>query len=197
MSKDYLTEDSILPEGQNFVCISFLTDPNNKLTLSGIKIRGVFDTIDKASEHAKKIQSVDPAHNVFVGEMGKWLAFDPDATSQAAGNPEYANEQLNDIMKGYLENQEKSKLFHEERKYKNMREGVESAITTTLEKESSIKQELLESKDEVKMEELKKKLSSIEEQMKELNKQKEDISKKEKKIGKKLYKNQGDKDLSV
>lgn len=195
MSKDYLTEDSILPEGQNFVCISFLTDPNNKLTLSGIKIRGVFDTIDKASEHAKKIQSVDPAHNVFVGEMGKWLPFDPNPSK--VENAEYANEQLNDIMKGYLENQEKSKLFHEERKYKNMREGVESAITTTLEKESSIKQELLESKDEVKMEELKKKLSSIEEQMKELNKQKEDISKKEKKIGKKLYKNQGDKDLSV
>lgn len=197
MSKDYLTEDSILPEGQNFVCISFLTDPNNKLTLSGIKIRGVFDTIEKASEHAKKIQSVDSDHNVFVGEMGKWLAFDPDANSQAAGNPEYANEQLNDIMKGYLENQEKSKLFHEERKYKNMREGVESAITTTLETESNIKQELLESKDENKMKELNKKLTSIEEQIKELNKQKEDISKKEKKISKKLYKNGENKNVSV
>ena len=119
-SKDYLTEDSLLPKDQKFVCISFLSDPDNKLTLSGIKIRGVFSTIDEASTHAKKLQSVDTIHNVFVGEMGKWLAFDPDATSEAAGNPEYANEQLNNIMKGYMDNQEKSKLFHEERKYKNI-----------------------------------------------------------------------------
>ena len=63
-----------------------------------VKIRGVFSEIEKASEHAKKIQSIDKYHNVFVGEMGKWLAFEPDVNSEAAGNPEYANDQLNSII---------------------------------------------------------------------------------------------------
>ena len=35
-SKDYLTEDKILPKNQNFVCISFVSDPENKLTLKGV-----------------------------------------------------------------------------------------------------------------------------------------------------------------
>ena len=112
-SKDYLTEDSILPKEQKFVCISFLSDPDNKVTLSGIKIRGVFPDIDSASEHAKKLQSIDPAHNVFVGEMGKWLAFDPDTTSEAAGNPEYANEQLTQIegLRIYGDNKQKTAVI--------------------------------------------------------------------------------------
>lgn len=185
-SKDYLTEDSLLPKDQKFVCISFLSDPNNKLTLSGIKIRGVFSTIDEASTHAKKLQSVDTIHNVFVGEMGKWLAFDPDATSEAAGNPEYANEQLNNIMKGYMDNQEKSKLFHEERKYKNMRESLEKSIETSNSTVDDLKQKMLESNDDNEVDSLKDKLSKLDQQIKELTTKKEEIHKNEKKISKKL-----------
>ena len=106
---DYLTEDSLLPQGQNFVCISFLSDKDNKLTITGVKIRGIFDKYEQAAEHAKKLQSVDPYNHVFVGEAGKWLPYDPDPNSEAAGNPEYANKQLNSIMKAQIENQEKSK----------------------------------------------------------------------------------------
>lgn len=185
-SKDYLTEDSLLPSDQKFVCISFLSDPDNKVTLSGIKIRGVFPDIDSASTHAKKLQSVDPAHNVFVGEMGKWLAFDPDTNSDAAGNPEYANEQLNNIMKGYLENQEKSKIFHEERKYKNMREGIEKSIETSNTTVNDIKQQILESKDDKEVESLQNKLKNLDQQIKDLTLKKEEIYKNEKKLNKKL-----------
>ena len=37
-SKDYLTEDSLLPKDQNFVCISFLSDPDNKLHFQELKL---------------------------------------------------------------------------------------------------------------------------------------------------------------
>jgi len=185
-SKDYLTEDSLLPKDQNFVCVSFLTDPATKVTLAGIKIRGVFSNIEDASAHAKKLQSVDTIHNVFVGEMGKWLAFDPDTTSEAAGNPEYANEQLNGIMKGYMDNQDKSKLFHEERKYKNMREGIEKSIETSNTTVDEIKQRISETTDTNEVNSLKNKLLSLDEQIKELTIKKEDIYKNEKKISKKL-----------
>ena len=101
MSKvDLLTEDTVLlPTNQKFVCLSFLTPTKeDKATLSGIKIRGVFDSYENACNHAKKIQSYDEYHSVFVGEMGKWLPFDPDPDSEYVKDSEYANEKLNSIM---------------------------------------------------------------------------------------------------
>ena len=102
MEKDYLTEDTLIPENQNFMCISFLSDVENKLSLKGVKVRGSFKTLEEAQDHAKKLQSIDQAHNVFVGEVGKWVAFNPDVNSKEAGDPEYANEQLNKMKILYL-----------------------------------------------------------------------------------------------
>ena len=196
-NKDYLTEDSLLPDGQKFVCISFLSDPENKVTLSGIKIRGVFNDIDSASEHAKNVQNVDPAHNVFVGEMGKWLAYDPDTNSEAAGNPEYANEQLNNIMKGYLENQEKSKLFHEKRKYEAMKKNLDEAIETSNKTVKDIQQQILESKDADNTESLSAKLKSINKQIEELTLKRDEYHKKETKYNVKLNNSQQSASMSI
>ena len=196
-NKDYLTEDSLLPNGQKFVCISFLSDPENKVTLSGIKIRGVFNDIESASEHAKNVQNVDPAHNVFVGEMGKWLAYDPDTNSEAAGNAEYANEQLNNIMKGYLENQEKSKLFHEKRKYEAMKKNLDEAIETSNKTVKDIQQQILESKDEDNTESLSSKLKSINKQIEELTLKRDEYHKKETKYDSKLNNNQQSASMSI
>ena len=187
-SVDYLTEDTFLPEDQKFVCISFLSDPENKVSLKGVKIRGVFSKLDKASEHAKKIQSIDKYHNVFVGEMGKWLAFEPDVNSEAAGNPEYANEQLNGIMKSYMQNQEKSKIFHEQRKYEQLRKSLGETIENQNENLKKIQQNILEETDDNEIKNLSSKLELIKEQIKELEDKKEDYSKKENKLKSKLEK---------
>ncbi len=185
-SKDYLTEDKILPKNQNFVCISFVSDPENKLTLKGVKVRGVFEKIEEASEHAKKIQSIDVAHNVFVGEVGKWLAFDPDVNSEAAGNAEYANEQLNSIMKSYGENQEKAKLFHEQRKFQNIQKSLQESLDTNTKKIDEIKEELLLESDKTKITDLTNSLENLNSQIKELEEKKKEYKKKEKKINKEL-----------
>jgi hypothetical protein len=185
-SVDYLTEDTFLPEDQKFVCISFLSDPENKVSLKGVKIRGVFSELEKASEHAKKIQSIDKFHNVFVGEMGKWLAFEPDINSEAAGNPEYANEQLNGIMKGYMQNQEKSKIFHEQRKYEQLRKSLGETIENQNENMKELQQNILEEQDDEKVKSLTEKLDLIKTQIKELEEKRADYSKKEKKLQEKI-----------
>jgi len=186
MSKDYLTEDTMLPEGQNFVCISFVTDQSKKTTLTGTKIRGVFKDLESASAHAKKIQQIDPAHNVFVGEMGKWLAFDPDTTSKAAGNAEYANDQLNEIMKGHEDNQEKTKIFYEKRKYESLKENIQEAIVTSKKTADNLMEQIKGTNDKTEEETLNSKLESINKQIKELTVKKTDYEKQEQKYTKQL-----------
>lgn len=188
MEKDYLTEDTLIPENQNFMCISFLSDVENKLSLKGVKVRGSFKTLEEAQDHAKKLQSIDQAHNVFVGEVGKWVAFNPDVNSKEAGDPEYANEQLNKMMKEYNKNQEQASLVNEERKFKDMQKNIEESIDVTNTTMDELKQQLLETTDDEKISDLNKKLSNIDERLKELTSKKEDIVKSKKKISKKLEK---------
>jgi mevalonate kinase len=188
MEKDYLTEDTLIPENQNFMCISFLSDVENKLSLKGVKVRGSFKTLEEAQDHAKKLQSIDQAHNVFVGEVGKWVAFNPDVNSKEAGDPEYANEQLNKMMKEYNKNQEQASLVNEERKFKDMQKNIEESIDVTNTTMDELKQQLLETTDDKEITDLNKKLSNIDERLKELTSKKEDIVKSKKKISKKLEK---------
>jgi hypothetical protein len=179
MSKmDLLTEDTLLPVNQKFVCISFLTDKQNKTSLSGIKIRGAFPTYDEACEYAKKVQTIDPYFNVFVGEMGKWLPFDPNPDSEAVKNSEYANEQLNNMMKAYMENQEKAKIYHEQRKNEMVRKNILDNLSSRQDNLLEIKKKLKKAKSEQEKEtiqqsvdELEKQITKMEEKKKELDEQ--------------------------
>lgn len=175
MSKpDYLSEDTLLPKDQKFVCLSFLTDKENKTTLTGVKVRGVYETYDEACKQAKNLQAVDEAFNVFVGEMGKWLPFDPAPDSEAVKTSEYANEELNNMMKSYLENQEKAKLFHEQRKNELMKKNIMDNITT---RQTNLKevQEQLTSAPEEEKKILEDTVKSIEEQIEKMEVKKNEL----------------------
>ena len=165
-----------------------LSEKDKKTTLNGIKIRGVFDTLEQASEHAKKLQTVDKYFNVFVGEVGKWLPYDPAPLSEQAGNPEYAQDQLNNLMKGYLENQNKAKIFEEKRKVEQVRKGVQDAIEGNIQNKKEIEQKILESKNENDSKSLTDKVKSIEKQIKELEERSNELSKEESALESKLSK---------
>ena len=188
MSVDYLSEDTLVPSGQNYLCVSFLKDPEGKKSLRGVKVRGVFDKAEEAQEFAKKLQAVDPLHDIFLGEVGKWLAFDPDPSSKEAGSPEHANEELNKIMKSHMESNEKSKLFHEHRKNQQARENIEASIKVTNENKIELQEKLNDENDETVQESLKDKLKNIEEQLEKLESTKKDYKKQEELCSKKLEK---------
>lgn len=176
MSKvDYLTEDTLLPDGQKFVCISFLTDKENKTTLSGIKIRGVFSSYELACEHAKNVQSIDPYFNVFVGDMGKWLPFDPSPDSKAVKDSEYANEQLNNMMRSYLENQEKAKIYHEQRKTELVRKNILDNLATRQDNLKDLQKKHKKAKSEDEKLNLENNIKSIEEQIQKMEDKKKDL----------------------
>lgn len=185
-TKDHLSKDTFLPEGQNFLCISFLTDKEKKSTLTGLKIRGVFETYEEACEHAKKIQDFDPYFNVFVGEMGSWLPFDPDPDSKAVKDSEYANSELNKMMKSYKDNQEKAKLFHEQRKNEEMRKNVEHSMGMSEKNRQDLEKKLEEAEDEKEKELLSMNLDKISEQLKRMEERKNELSELEKGLAYKI-----------
>jgi hypothetical protein len=124
-TEDYLDEDPVI-SNQLFACISIFT-PNSIKTPEGevikqennvraFKIRGVYSSSEKAEKRCEEIRKFDRYHNVFVGEVGKWLPWDDDASN--AEEAVYAEPKLNDMMKAYKESQQKATEYNEERKMK-------------------------------------------------------------------------------
>lgn len=98
-----------------------------RTTVRGLKIRGAYSTREEAESRAKKLQKMDADHNIFVGQIGKWLPWDP--APSAIPDQEYAEDQLNTLMKKYKENEDAREVFHKEqrdRAKKNATKGVVS-----------------------------------------------------------------------
>jgi hypothetical protein len=168
MSLDTLT---IVSDSQKYLCLSFLTNkeqPNITATVSGIRFGGAFSTYEEACAQAKNIQQLDPYHNVFVGEAGKWLPFDPNPNSAAVRDSEYADEKLNELMKGHKETQEKAKIFHEIRKNEKMAENLTDNLKAKQESKDEIVKMLSKAQTEEEMKTLSNSLESIEEQIKKM-----------------------------
>jgi hypothetical protein len=85
-----------------------------RTTVRGLKIRGAYSTREEAESRAKKLQKMDADHNIFVGQIGKWLPWDP--APSAIPDQEYAEDQLNTLMKKYKENEEAREVFHKEQR---------------------------------------------------------------------------------
>ena len=118
------TEEKI--QGQNWYCVSFLTDKNKSLV--GIKLSGCFDTEVQADSHSSSLRDINDSFNVHVGELYKWQPFNPDPDSAEAGESEYANPQLNDTMKKKKENEQKAKLYQEYRKNELIKKNIEDLL---------------------------------------------------------------------
>lgn len=83
-------------------------------TVQGLKIRGVFDTYGEAMARAKTLQKLDPSHNIYIAQVGHWVPWDPEP--HEVGDSEYADDQLNTLMKKYKENESKRDEFFAEQK---------------------------------------------------------------------------------
>lgn len=111
---DHLNEDEVI-KTQQFVCISFLSPEGIKnCSVRGLKIRGVYATKEEADKRADELQKIDPDFDVFVGEVGKWLPWDPEPNS--VEDQVYQEKELNDLMKGYKDNLDKAKKMQQQRK---------------------------------------------------------------------------------
>jgi len=117
-----LEQDYTTVPGQLYACMSFVgPECPQKNEQLGAKIRGCFNTRAEAEGHAKRLQKEDATFDIYVVDMYKWLLIPPDASK--INDVHYSNDKLEELMKGYKENQAMASKMFEERK----RDMVESS----------------------------------------------------------------------
>lgn len=96
----------------------------------GIKIRGSYPTQQEAELRCKMLREVDPNHDVYVGPVGTWIPFHPEAYK--TGRVEYLEDELNQIMNEKEKNEKTAKVEFEKRvresKEKSMEENKKKAL---------------------------------------------------------------------
>jgi hypothetical protein len=93
---------------------AFFAKNSFRTTIRGLKVRGVYDTYAEGMARAKTLQKLDPDFNVYVGQVGFWLPWDPEPSE--VPDQEYADDQLNQLMKKYKENESQRDEFYESMK---------------------------------------------------------------------------------
>jgi len=88
----------------------------------GIKIRGSYPTQAEAELRCKMLREVDPNHDVFVGPVGMWMPWHPEAYK--TGRVEYLEDELNQLMHEKNKSESNAKQEFEKR----VREAKEKAI---------------------------------------------------------------------
>ena len=92
----------------------------------GIKIRGSYPSIEEAELRAKMLREIDPNHDVFVGPIGMWMPWDPEAYK--TGRVEYLEEELNQLMSEKQKNESNAKNVFEQRVKESKQKAIDENI---------------------------------------------------------------------
>jgi hypothetical protein len=85
-----------------------------RTNVRGVKVRRVFSNIEEAQMFTKVLQRRYPRDNLYIGKVGCWLPWDP--SENVMPEVEYAEKELNEMMRKYKENEVNKDIFFEERK---------------------------------------------------------------------------------
>ena len=89
----------------------------------GVKVRRVFANLEEAQTFARVLQRRYPRDNLFLGKVGAWLPWDP--SEHMMPEVEYAEKELNEMMRKYKENEVNKELFFEEEKAEKIKKQRE------------------------------------------------------------------------
>jgi len=99
---------------------------NFQTSTRGLKIRGVYPSIEEAELRCKMLREVDPNHDVFVGPVGLWMPWDPE--SYKTGRVEYMEEELNQLMHEKNKNETNAKNTFDQRLKDTKQKAIEENI---------------------------------------------------------------------
>ena len=92
---------------------SFDEQNNFKTSVRGLKIRGCFPSQQEAELRCKLLREMDPNHDVYVGPVGMWIPFHPEAYK--TGRVEYLEDELNQLMNEKQNNEKNAKESFDKR----------------------------------------------------------------------------------
>lgn len=96
------------------VCKEYDTEVNNETHIRAIKVRGSYSSEAAANAQANKLRKSDPSFDVFVGQVGYWVPFNPVNLNDI--KPEYMEEKMQELVKAHLDNElKKDELFEQRR----------------------------------------------------------------------------------
>ena len=131
--KDNLTKNSLADDYKTFVDNNedeldkkFSALNNFQTTTRGLKIRGSYPTIEEAELRCKLLRELDPNHDVFVGPVGLWMPWDPEAYK--TGRVEYLEDELNQLMSEKNKNEANAKLAFEQRVKETKQKAIDENI---------------------------------------------------------------------
>jgi hypothetical protein len=83
-------------------------------SIRGIKVRGVFESLKEAQTRAELLRRLGDKFDIFVGQVGVWCPWSPNADD--IQEQEYAETQLNTLVKNYRDNMTLRDEFYAKRK---------------------------------------------------------------------------------
>jgi len=114
-------------------------------SVRGLKLRGVFNTQEEAEMRCKKIRDFDPHHDIFVGPVGMWIPWDPDAYK--TGRIEFMEDELNQLHNEKSVNESRAKEEFDKRVKDAKRKAIEENIKKAKESGNVLTQSLNEDGD--------------------------------------------------
>ena len=119
---------------------------NFQTNTRGLKIRGSYPSQEEAELRCKMLREIDPNHDVYVGPIGMWMTWEPEAYK--TGRVEYMEEELNKLMSEKNKNESNAKTAFEQRvkesKQKAIEENIKSAeksgntLTQTIDEQGNL-----------------------------------------------------------
>jgi hypothetical protein len=128
---DDLTYEEVKDAYEDFLVLNekgiydqFCKENDFRTSVRGLKIRGVYNTLKEAKARSQAIRRRDPKFNVFIGQVGYWLPWDPDCNQ--IEEVEYQEQHLNELMKKYTENSKMQNEVYEQQKAERLRQVREN-----------------------------------------------------------------------
>ena len=119
---------------------------NFQTSVRGFKSRGNFATQEEAEMRAKLLRETDSSFDVFVGPVGQWLCWDPEAYK--TGRVEYMEEELNQLAQEKQKNESVAKTAFEQRVKETKQKAIDdnkknaekhgSTITQDIDKDGNL-----------------------------------------------------------
>ena len=99
---------------------------NFQTNTRGLKIRGSYPSQEEAELRCKLLREADPNHDVYVGPVGMWMPWDPEAYK--TGRVEYMEDELNQLMSEKTKNEANAKSAFDQRVKETKQKAIDENI---------------------------------------------------------------------